>query len=498
MAVNDKCASSRFLATRRRCSELLWLGLVLLLLVGGCADDTPSRTGTSHPLLELQMPVVHPESVGYLLFDLETGARLEEKRADQPFIPASTAKLLSAAAALEVLGHEYRFQTEVRVTGALVDGVLTGDLILVGGGDPLLDANALMVLAAKLRKAGISRVSGRFLFDVSALPEVPNIDAAQPKAAGYNTSVGALSVDFNQQKIVWRQVGTDEAQAFAAPIYDVGEVSLTVGSPYGESVLARPDGWAVVTDALPDGDAAVAVRRPGYHTARVFHRVSAMMGLILPAPEAGRSLAGARLVAVYESAPLSEVLRAGLEFSNNLVSELIGLAVAQRISGRRPGSLTASAETISAWWRETRPAGPWKGMRLPNHSGLSAQARLTPAQLVEVLRRAWNDGDTDGAPFVALLPAAGTREAFEGRLDGPNTALRVWGKTGTMMYTSGLAGYLYTASKRRLAFAILVTSFGERKAYDEQNTGAVSRAEAWLELAKALERDLVTRWARRY
>ena len=78
-------------------------------------------------------------AVGYLLIDLETGQVLAELNPDLPLIPASTAKLATAVAALDVLGPEHRFSTELLARGALTGGVLHGDLILRGGGDPFLD-----------------------------------------------------------------------------------------------------------------------------------------------------------------------------------------------------------------------------------------------------------------------------------------------------------------------------------------------------------------------
>ena len=115
-------------------------------------------------------------AVGYLLIDLESGQVLAELNPDLPLIPASTAKLATAVAALDVLGPEHRFSTELLARGALTGGVLHGDLVLRGGGDPFLDLADLLGLAVRLKNSGIREVEGRFLIDDTALPRFAEIE----------------------------------------------------------------------------------------------------------------------------------------------------------------------------------------------------------------------------------------------------------------------------------------------------------------------------------
>jgi len=97
-----------------------------------------------------------------------------------------------------------------------------------------------------------------------------------------------------------------------------------------------------------------------------------------------------------------------------------------------------------------------------------------------------------------LLPVSGSAGALGGRLDAPGTALRVWGKTGTMHFASGLAGYMRTTSDRDLAFAVMITDRKARKRYDARRRGGgevdPQRLAAWREAAKDLEADLVRAW----
>lgn len=99
-------------------------------------------------------------AVGYVLRDGDTGAIIEEVNGDLPLPPASVAKALTAAYALSVLGVDHRFETQVIATGPVADGVVQGDIILAGGGDPTLDTDGLNDLALQLKAAGIRGVTG--------------------------------------------------------------------------------------------------------------------------------------------------------------------------------------------------------------------------------------------------------------------------------------------------------------------------------------------------
>ncbi len=100
--------------------------------------------------------------VGFAVADVATGKRLEQGDPELGQPPASVAKALTAAYGLDILGPEFRFETQVVATGSVKDGVVQGDLILVGGGDPTLNTDDLAGLATKLKQAGITAITGDF------------------------------------------------------------------------------------------------------------------------------------------------------------------------------------------------------------------------------------------------------------------------------------------------------------------------------------------------
>ncbi|WP_051340707.1 D-alanyl-D-alanine carboxypeptidase/D-alanyl-D-alanine endopeptidase [Azospirillum halopraeferens] len=468
-----------FLRLRRTATGSL---LVLLLLV------TAAAAGAAPPDRAMA-----DATVGYLLFDAADGRVLEERQADRPFIPASVAKLVTATAALAVLGAEHRFTTRLDAAGTVRDGVLHGDLILVGGGDPTLATGDLPVLLDRLAAAGVHRVTGRFLYDASALPEVPVIDAGQPVSAGYNTGVSALSLNYNRFQLVWERDGAGRVSARAFSVADAGRTPLdSVGIdvaasgpvPFIPVEAKEGERWRLAPGAGASGRAWLPLARPAAAAAHVFRRLAADRGLALPAPTAGRSPADAMPLAEHRSATLDRIVAGLLKHSNNLTAELIGLATARRLNPA-VATLADSAAVVDGWLTAQAPQADWRGLRHANHSGLSPASRATPRQVAAVLH-------LGGAPLASLLPA--------GDEEGPLPGVRA--KSGTLAYAKGLAGEVRAASGRRLGFVLFIGDDGRRRALDAAMDLRVAEmppeARAWLVRARAMQAELVAGWAARY
>lgn len=385
---------------------------------------------------------------GFQVIDLDTGQILAAMNEERLFIPASTAKVPATLAALNILGPEYRFHTSLLVTGNFdkAKGVLDGDLYLQGGAEPLLRVSDLMALAGRLKDLGLSSITGKFYFDQSLLQTTPAINPLQPDNARYNPGISALSLDFNQ-------------------------------------TLQYP----------AKGEEYLPVKNPGIRTARIFHRLAAMNGVDLPSPKEAAATKGARLLARISGMPLLDIVRLGLEYSNNMVMELIGQMAAKRLTGKTM-TLAQSSKTLVRWLQDRLPGTKWAGFTLPNHSGLSAAARVSPAQMASIIRFAAAQRFA-GWSYISLLPVSGQRDAMRKRFRDPATVLRLWAKTGTLKYAKGLTGQLHSKKGRRLAFALYITDFAQRRAYDANPRDADwDDAEGWIMRAEALEADLVRKW----
>ena len=424
---------------------------------------------------------------GYIVTDLEGGAVLASRRVDEAFLPASTAKIATAIAALEILGGEHRFETALQLSG--------DRLYLVGGGDPLLAVEDLMSLARAGVEAGLTEAA--FFYDDSLLPRASGIDAGQSGRAVYNPGVSALSLSFNRRRLIWRVPAGGGLEAFALPGGDLAPLAAALAN--GEPVVRRietPEGptWDVASRG--DGKTWVPVSRPARFAADLFRDLAAMQGLMLTEAQAGTAPAGARTVARHRGQRLVEIVGLTLHYSNNLLAELVGLGASRKLAGK-PAALAASAARLQAEL-DRRLGGDGTAWLLDRHSGLSSRSRASPRRMAALLHYA--DGRRyGGRSFESLLPISGWKGSLAGWEDEPALAFRVWAKTGTMYYGRGLAGYLYTTSGRRLAFALFTSDLDERRRLDalgpEPDAEEKERADAWLTKARELERDLLKRWA---
>ena len=424
---------------------------------------------------------------GYIVTDLDGGAVLAAQRPDEPFLPASTAKIATAAAALEVLGGEHRFETSLKLSG--------DRLYLVGGGDPLLAVEDLMSLAQAGAGAGLA--PARFFYDDSLLARSAEIDAGQSARATYNPGVSALSLSFNRRRLVWGANPGGGLAAFALPGGDLAPLRALPGK--GAPVFHRletPHGPSWRVTARRPGATWVPVRRPSRFTASVFRDLAAMQGLALTRPEAGTAPADARTIARHRGPRLVDIAALSLQYSNNLVAELMGLGASRRLAGK-PETPEASAARLQAEL-DRRLGGDGAGWLLDRHSGLSSQSRASPRRMAALLRHAAGRR-YGGRSFESLLPVSGWKGSLAGWEDEPALAFRVWAKTGSMYYGRGLAGYLHAASGRRLAFALFTSDLDERRRLDalgpEPGEEERERGEAWLERARDLERNLLKHWA---
>jgi D-alanyl-D-alanine carboxypeptidase/D-alanyl-D-alanine-endopeptidase (penicillin-binding protein 4) len=435
-------------------------------------------------------------AVGYLLIDLDSGQALAELNPDLPLIPASTAKLATAVVALDVLGPEHRFRTELLARGAIDRGVLHGDLILRGGGDPLLDVADLLGLAVRLENSGIREVAGRFLIDDTALPRFAEIEPTQPPEAPYNPGIGALSVAFNRVHLAWWGGGQIDAAALP-PLYEASfEPAPPSLLPPGGVALKRKGEGAVVWRVADRGRrrqlAELPVKDAGLHAGYLFRQLAGAQGISLGPPLRGVAPADAVVVAVHESVPLRYLLQDMLVYSNNMMAELIGLATAQRL-GDAWGGLDAAGRLMLGHLARLMPEVDWSGAALGNLSGLDGTARLTPRQLAAIARYGWQH-----EALPALLPGGGWSGTLTRRFTGAGEALRVWAKTGTLNYGSALAGYLFPTTDRPAVFVTMVADTGKREAYDAllpyPGPSARAAAGAWLGRARGLQDALVESW----
>lgn len=493
--------------------------LALLIVVAGCAQAGAPRfapepgnrpPGPSASAEALLAASGLSGKVGFVVMDVASGEIFELLNADLPLPPASAAKAPTALFALDRLGPDHVFETRLMAAGAIVGGVLDGDLILQGGGDPETDSAVLASLASQASAAGLARVNGRFLTDAALLPEIPVIDATQPDVASYNPSVGALNLNFNRVLAKWSRKGKTldlRAEAHAAGISpETGAVIIEANAPAG-GFARRPDDaqgrerWSVSTGALGrSGSRWLPVRHPSAYAGDVFRRLAAERGVQAPAPAPGAGPIMSWPLARAQSRPLQLILRDMLKHSTNLTAEATGMA-ASAASGARITSLASSAAALNDWAARFAgfPVGD-PGFQLVNHSGLEAASRVSALRMTQLLFAAEKRGFpalSGGRPATlkSLLP---DKPYLERGAPEPVFKVRLLAKTGTMDYVSALAGYIWPEAGRPLVFAIFTADEAARSRIFGRAEDRAPGARSWSARSRKLQRALVRSWISRF
>ncbi len=437
-----------------------------------------------------------PGDVVFAVADAGSGDILEARGADRGIAPASVTKAITALYALDVLGRAHRFKTRVIATGGIVDGVVQGDLVLVGGCDPTTDTRALAALAAQVKAAGIREVRGGFRVYEGPIVSVPSIDPEQPDHVGYSPAVTGIALNFNRVHFEWRRAGSGYAVTMDAragryrPEVEIARMKIVERRApiYTYSGADGRDDWTVANGALGrEGARWLPVRRPGLYAGDVFATLARSHGIVLWPPRLLDALPAGEVIAEIESAPLAEVLQAMLKYSNNLIAEMVGLAATYARVGR-VGSLAASAAEMNRW------AVSALGMQRPgfvDHSGLGGLSRVTAQDMARGLSAA---GQAD-----LLRPLLKPVKLLDGQGRPVNNhPVEAQAKTGTLNFVSGLAGYITAPNGRDLVFAVFAADEAKRATIPREARERPPGGRSYATRARRLQRKLIMRWGAVY
>ena len=435
--------------------------------------------------------------IGFAVADAATGEMLEVVNPLYPLPPASVAKSVSCAYALDQLGPNYRFRTRLVSDGVLADGRLDGDLWLVGSGDPLFDTDALARMADDLVNMGLREVTGRFMVATGALPEIWQIDPGQLPHVGYNPAISALNLNFNRVHFEWQRVGEDYTISMDArsaslrPAVQVARMRVAerTSPVYTYSDADSHDAWTVARGALGDaGSRWLPVRRPAAYMAEVFQTLMAGHNVRLASPTYALDAPDTALVlAEHVSEPLEEILRGMMRWSTNLTAEVVGL-MATQASGAMASSLPESGAAMTRWMEETLGA---RNATFVDHSGLGVGSRVRPQDMTHALV-----ASGPGGLLRDLMKDIPMRD--EGGNVIANHPIEVVAKTGTLNFVSTLAGYARTPTGRDLAFTIFSADLDRREAIPEDQRERPVGSRTYNGAAKRMQQALIERWGTVY
>jgi len=432
--------------------------------------------------------------VGFAVADAGTGEMLEVHDPLHALPPASVAKAVTCAYALDRLGPGYRFRTRLMTDGTLQNGRLEGDLWLVGSGDPLFDTDALAATISNLTDLGVTEVTGNvYLYD-GALPQVFEIDPSQPDHVGYNPAISALNLNFNRVHFEWARRSGDYGITMEArtenyrPSVRIARMRIEPRDLplFTYQQIEGRDHWTVARSALGNGGSRwLPVRRPAAYMAEVFDSLARSAGLRFNTVELADT-APARMSVLVErtSEPLRDILRGMMRFSTNLTAEVSGL-LATQAGGVDPADLAASAAEMSAWMQDRLGA---RQANFVDHSGLSDQSRIRAQDMTQALVASGPNG-----MLRDLMKTIPMRDDANNVIQ--NHPVSVVAKTGTLNFVSSLAGYATAPSGRDLAFAIFCGDVDRRAALTEAQRESPEGGIAYNRAAKRLQQQLIERWA---
>jgi serine-type D-Ala-D-Ala carboxypeptidase/endopeptidase (penicillin-binding protein 4) len=503
--------------TWNRKLHLPWLGGIVFCLIVSItsgnirAQSRPPKKFNSQPAAAIATPSEAPDVArfrarveaalsaqgpdkaywGILVMDAETGAVLYARNADGYFMPASNAKLFTTALALATLGPDYRVKTRVASTGSMDgDGVLNGNLILIGGGDANLSnrkfpfekkeeregppERVLSEFADGVAAHGVKEITGDIvaddsLFQSERFPSGWTIDDMQ---WSYGAAVSAIAINDNSFTIeLWpgaREGDPVRSEAgFAADFYTVENSVNTTAAGIEEKLAAtREPGSRVIriSGTMPAGERprvlTLAIEQPAEYAATLLARLLALRGVKIDGNPRARHagdppLADAppqNILPERVSRTLSDDVRLTNKESENLHAELMLLLAAHARAG--VNSYDDALKFAAAFFTT---AGVAEGdVSLSDGSGLSRKDLVTPRAIVQILRYAaaqpWAE------TYRASLPVAGEDGTLSDRMKNSSAAGRVFAKTGTIGRANALSGYATTVSGNHLIFSIMANN----------------------------------------
>lgn len=419
----------------------------------------------------LDDPVLSRAHVGLVVTVAETGRVLYERAPHRRFVPASNAKLFTAAAALHELGPDHRWTTRLVATGPIRDGTLDGDLWLVGGGDPRLTRDDLAALSRRLREAGIRRVEGDLVGDGRRFPP-PQWGSGwtwSDTYAGWGAGVSALRLYPGRVRagLVPGARPGDTARLVlrrGGPLPAIRN-RVRTGAPGSDVRLdwvpAPRDRPVALEGWIPAGadtvELSLAPSHPTTHLAAAFadrlETDGVPVGGEIRRARPGEAPERETWSTALRSEPLSAVLPTLLGSSDNQVAEMLlrTMGAEEGDRGTAEAGLEVMEDRLRAWGVESGAAD------LRDGSGLSRYSQVTPTAVVRLLRRVWQL--PDASVFRGSLPVASERGTLAGRLAGTPAAGNLRGKTGSLSSVRALSGYVEAGDGRTLVFSLLLNGY---------------------------------------
>jgi D-alanyl-D-alanine carboxypeptidase/D-alanyl-D-alanine-endopeptidase (penicillin-binding protein 4) len=452
------------------CLQVLALALALHQTAPARQSSTPISAAEFRERLDgrLTDPSLARSIVGISVVRLRDSSVVVERNASTLLHPGSNVKLFTAGAALAILPSGFRFRTSVWCDSDIGDGELRGNLYVLGGGDPLLDTSDVDSLAGMAAAAGIRRIEGDIVADLSLFDTLgwgrgwmwddePDPDEGFITPLSFNGAAVSVALSPGAKAgdpLVCRVWPSGE-------YFDLDSLSSTLPSGTADSVeVTRARGFDRIvvrgTMALgsPPETTSFSVRYPVDHFLHELRGRLRARGIEFEGRLRADRTDGPVHLGTIERG-LGEVLARINKESDNLAAESLLKAIAARLSGE-PGSAARGLQAV-AGYLSGFGVDPGSVM-IADGSGVSWYTAVAPEQVTALLRDQFSRAETFRA-FYSSLAKAARDGTLAGRMTGSPAAGRVAAKTGTLTGVSAVSGYVTTLTGELLAFSIIVNHF---------------------------------------
>lgn len=444
------------------CLVIFWLCAFATALPASHAGELPPSV-----LANLAQAGIPPDATGVYVREVERGQTLISHNAASALNPASTMKLVTSYAALELLGPAYTWKTQAYETGVRRGDVLYGDLILRGSGAPDLTLQQVWMFLRELRARGVRDIRGRLLFDRSMFAAVP-FDAAafdDDPSRPYNAGPDALLLNYRALRLRLTPLTSSGKVAvdMDPPLHAISVHPPTLAAgpcvEWRKGLELRMEPEAIHIDgsypaACGEQDwvlYAYGLNANRYADALLRRMWTDLGGLLHGEALDGAVPAGARMVVEAESAALPQIVRDINKFSNNVMARQLLLTLAAEIS-KAPATVEQGGAIIHRWLQGKHI--PAHELVIENGAGLSRTERISANTLGQLLVAAFHSPVMP--EFMASLPLVGQDGTMRQRLKQAGVAGYAHVKSGALRDVRAIAGYVLAASGKRYAVVFLI------------------------------------------
>jgi D-alanyl-D-alanine carboxypeptidase/D-alanyl-D-alanine-endopeptidase (penicillin-binding protein 4) len=431
------------------------LGLCLILLTLALPSHAVNSALTPRVQKAMTANKLELDSLAVALVPLSGPGTPTMINADLAMNPASTMKLVTTFAGLELLGPTYQWRTEFLGDGVLKDGVLNGNLYLKGGGDPKLNMEKLWLLMRDLRANGVHQITGDLVLDRSYFIQAPGPafnDDGSDKYKPYLVGPDSLLVNLKTVRFIARAEAGKVHVGVEPPI-----ASIRIDNRVKLLKAAKCPGWpdvrynpvseydgitVIVSGSLVDGCSAqnyvALLDHPAYAAGAVRAIWTELGGKILGKDRTGDAPKSARVLVRAFSPDMVEIIRDINKYSNNTMAQQLFLSIGAHFRTSADTDDAAAARRVIRQWLQRKGIAA-SSLVMENGSGLSRLERISARDMAAMLQSAWNS--PYAAEFASSMPLVGMDGTMRKRLK--NTALKGQAhiKTGTLNNVRAISGF---------------------------------------------------------